>query len=78
MLLFHKKVKKVGREIVPVTCPGCGESQNILPGDFNPDAQPFGPVSCMVCGRNFSQMEYLSGLAKNLLYLESLKGPGPE
>lgn len=35
------------REIVPVTCPACGESQNILPGGFDPDVEPFGPVFCM-------------------------------
>ena len=68
----------MAREIVPVMCPACGESQNILPGDFNPDKEPFGPVSCMVCQRPFTQPEYLSGLDQNLNYLKTLKGPMPE
>ena len=62
-------------EIVPVMCPECGESQNVLPGDFNPDNEPFGPVSCMVCQRAFSKLEYLSGLKKKLTYLHALEGP---
>tara|TARA_B100000579_G_C22419842_1_gene660294 strand:+ start:137 stop:343 length:207 start_codon:yes stop_codon:yes gene_type:complete len=65
-------------EIVPVMCPQCGESQNSLPGNFDPHATPFGPVSCMVCNHNFSQSEYLSGLEKKIDYLNGLEGPEPE
>ena len=65
-------------EIVPVRCPECGESQNILPGNFDPQFSPFGPVSCMICSRNFSQTEYLSGLEKKLRYLNNLAGPETE
>ena len=49
-------------DIMPVPCPHCGEAQNVIPGGFDPEAQPFGPVSCMVCGRKFSRDEYLAGL----------------
>ena len=63
------------REIVPVTCPACGESQNILPGGFDPDVEPFGPVFCMVCQREFGQSEYLTGLEQRLIFLNSLTGP---
>ena len=65
-------------EIVPVICPRCGESQNLLPGQFNPDATPFGPVSCMICQRPFTQAEYYIGLEKQLSYLKTLTGPSEE
>lgn len=48
--------------IFPVPCPQCGESQNVTPGGFDPAAEPFGPVTCMVCGRAFSRDEYITGL----------------
>ncbi len=51
------------RDLYPVACPRCGEAQNSLPGAFDPDRNPFGPVSCMVCGHEFSREEYLAGLA---------------
>ncbi len=55
----------------PVACPQCGESQNIMPGGFDADKSPFGPVNCMVCGRAFTEREYKEGLrdarARNIL-----------
>jgi predicted RNA-binding Zn-ribbon protein involved in translation (DUF1610 family) len=48
--------------IVPVPCPNCGEAQNVTLGNFDPEAEPFGPVTCMACGRKFDQDEYLAGL----------------
>ncbi len=62
-------------EICPVTCPVCGENQNTLPGDFDPQAEPFGPVHCMVCGHAFEQAEYLRGLETRRRELDSLSGP---
>ena len=35
-----------------------------MPGGFDPDRDPFGPVNCMVCGHEFSREEYLAGLAQ--------------
>ena len=63
------------RELFPVPCPQCGESQNVTPGDFDPDANPFGPVTCMVCGRAFSCDEYLAGLKARLRALEEMPPP---
>ena len=63
------------RELVPVACPACGELQNILPGGFDPDKEPFGPVVCMVCRRPFSRAEYMNGLAERLQELQVLSGP---
>ena len=60
------------RELFPVPCPQCGESQNVTPGGFNPDANPFGPVICMICGRAFSYDEYLTGLEARLRALEEM------
>ena len=42
----------------PVPCPDCGEAQNVVPGGFVPEAEPFGPVTCMVCGHEFTKAEY--------------------
>lgn len=52
--------------IVPVSCPNCGEAQNVTPGNFVPEMEPFGPVTCMVCGREFGREEYLAELKKRL------------
>ena len=46
---------------LPVPCPNCGEAQNVIPGNFDPEAEPFGPVTCMVCGHDFSKDEYMTG-----------------
>ena len=35
-----------------------------MPGGFDPDRVPFGPVTCMACGNNFTRDDYLSGLAQ--------------
>ena len=45
----------------PVPCPNCGEAQNVTPGDFDLQAEPFGPVTCMACGHEFSRHEYMAG-----------------
>ena len=44
--------------ITPVPCPDCGEAQNVTPGGFDPEVEPFGPVTCMVCGHEFTRDEY--------------------
>tara|TARA_R110000796_G_scaffold18284_4_gene55418 strand:+ start:650 stop:865 length:216 start_codon:yes stop_codon:yes gene_type:complete len=54
----------MARELYPVSCPHCGEAQNVMPGGFDPDRVPFGPVTCMACGNNFTRDDYLSGLAQ--------------
>lgn len=46
----------------PVPCPRCGQAQNTMPGGFDPEREPFGPVRCMVCGHEFSPEEYRRGL----------------
>ena len=48
-------------QTIPVPCPNCGEAQNVTPGDFDPEAEPFGLVTCMACGREFSRHEYMAG-----------------
>lgn len=54
----------MARELYPVSCPQCGEAQNVMPGGFDPDRVPFGPVTCMACGNNFTREDYLTGLAQ--------------
>ncbi len=53
----------MAKSLYPVPCPRCDEAQNVLPGGFDPDQAPFGPVTCMVCGHTFSSEEYRQGLA---------------
>ncbi len=53
----------MAKSLYPVPCPQCDEAQNVLPGGFDPNAAPFGPVTCMVCGHAFSADEYRRGLA---------------
>ena len=65
-------------EIYPVACPICGESQNTLPGGFEPYSASFGPVNCMVCNHQFSKPEYLAGLEARKQFLDSLTEPLPE
>ncbi len=50
--------------LLPVPCPRCGESQNSMPVGFNIAREPFGPVSCLVCGYGFSRDDYEFGLFK--------------
>ena len=64
--------------IYPVTCQICGESQNTVPGGFDPKAEPFGPVSCMVCNNQFSKSDYLAGLKIKARFYMALTGPKPE
>ena len=64
--------------IYAVTCQICGESQNTVPGGFDPQAEPFGPVSCMVCNHQFSQSDYLKGLEAKARFYGALRGPVPE
>lgn len=59
----HESQMTMTRTLYPVFCPRCDEAQNTLPGKFDPDREPFGPVGCMVCGHEFSREEYLAGLA---------------
>ena len=51
---------------LPVPCPNCGEAQNVMSGNFDPEAEPFGPVTCMVCGHEFTKDEYMAGLKARL------------
>jgi|APSaa5957512493_1039668.scaffolds.fasta_scaffold42442_2 hypothetical protein len=46
------------QSIPPVPCPKCGERQNVFKGRFDPEQEPFGGVSCMVCSYEFEQEEY--------------------
>jgi len=50
--------------IPPVRCPKCGQRQNRFATAFDPAAEEFGPVDCMVCGRSFERNEYLMLLAE--------------
>ncbi len=58
---------------LPVPCPQCDEAQNVIPGGFDPEAEPFGPVTCMVCGHEFTKDEYWAGLTARLAKRE--RGP---
>lgn len=49
-------------DLLPVACPRCGERQNHLPGNFDPQRVPFGPVICMTCRYQFERSEYVRGL----------------
>ncbi len=64
--------------IYPVPCPICGESQNILPGGFEPHVEPFGKVNCMICNHQFSKSEYRAGLDARARALAMLTGPVSE
>ncbi len=59
-------------EVFPVACPCCGESQNVTPAGFDPEAEPFGPVHCMVCQHRFGRREYLDGLETKRLEADAL------
>jgi len=51
-------------QIPPVRCPKCGQRQNRFGSAFDPMAEPFGPVDCMVCGHPFDRDEYLALLSE--------------
>lgn len=54
----------MNQNIPPVRCPGCGQRQNRFGTAFDPDAEPFGPVDCMVCGHAFEREEYVTLLTE--------------
>ena len=59
--------------ITPVPCPDCGEAQNVTPGGFTLEAEPFGPVTCMVCGHEFTRDEYRDGQKARLTERDNTK-----
>lgn len=63
------------RNLVPVACPVCGESQNTMTGGFDADGLPAGQVNCMVCGRRFGRDEYLRALEISRQDFARLPGP---
>jgi hypothetical protein len=69
---------QLNEPLCPVACPVCGESQNTLPGGFDPERLPFGPVHCMVCGHQFTASEYRVGLESRRRKLESMTGPAAQ
>ncbi len=62
----------------PVRCPNCGKRQNAIPGGFDLDREPFGPVRCMVCRHTFSREEYLAGLQSAEAERRSVRPPAPK
>lgn len=64
------------RNLVPVTCPVCGESQNTMTGGFDADGLPAGQVTCMVCQHQFGREEYLRSLEIRRQEFARLTAPG--
>jgi len=67
----------MSKDIVPVPCPRCGEAQNTCEGGFDPYAEPFGLVDCMVCGYLFEADEYRSRMAVRIAELPPLRDARP-
>ena len=67
--------QKLPKNLLPVTCPRCGESQNTIVGGLNADGLPTGEVSCMVCQNIFERNEYLKGVQNRRQEFERLTGP---
>ena len=66
----------VPNNLLPVTCPVCGESQNTMVGGFDPNGLPVGTVNCMVCRYAFERDTYIRALEIRRQEFESLIGPG--
>ena len=67
--------QKLPKNLLPVICPRCGESQNTIVGGLNADGLPTGEVRCMVCQNVFERNEYLKGLQNRHQEFERLTGP---
>ncbi len=63
------------KNLLPVTCAVCGESQNTMNGGFDAAGLPAGDVNCMVCGHVFGRDEYLRGLEIRRQDFARLAGP---
>ncbi len=63
------------KDLLPVTCTRCGESQNIIIGGVSADGVPAGEVRCMVCQNIFQYNEYLRGIQNRRQEFECLTGP---
>jgi len=66
------------KNLLPVTCAVCSESQNTMHGGFDTDGLPAGTVNCMVCGHVFQRDEYLRGLETRRQDFARMTGPRAE
>ena len=66
----------VPKNLLPVNCPVCGESQNTMVGGFDADGLPLGTVNCMVCRHAFKRDQYIRALELRRQEFGRLTGPG--
>ena len=64
------------KNLLPVTCPMCGESQNTMVGGFDANGLPAGKVNCMVCRHEFQPAAYIRALELRRQEFARLTGPG--
>ncbi len=64
------------KNLLPVTCPVCGESQNTMVGGFDANGLPAGTVNCMVCRHEFQPDAYIRALKLRRQEFARLTGPG--
>ncbi len=64
------------KNLLPVTCPVCGESQNTTVGGFDANDLPAGTVNCMVCRHAFQRDSYIRALELRRQEFARLTGPG--
>ena len=63
------------KNLLPVTCPVCGESQNPMVVGFDADGLPAGTVNCMVCRHTFQRDAYIHALEIRRQEFARLTGP---
>ena len=66
----------VPKNLLPVTCPVCGESQNTMVGGFDANGLPAGTINCMVCRHEFQPDAYIRALKLRRQEFARLTGPG--
>ena len=64
------------KNLLPVTCPMCRESQNTMVGGFDANGLPAGTINCMVCRHEFQPDAYIRALKLRRQEFARLTGPG--
>ena len=63
------------KNLLPVTCPVCGENQNTMIGGFDVNGLPVGTVNCMVCRHTFQRDDYIRALEIRRQEFARVTGP---
>ena len=51
-------------EDLAIDCPQCGQAHFEVPEQFDPKAEPFGPMTCTTCGHSMTHTDYEASIVR--------------